>query len=264
MNLQENIRRILREEGFIPLPIKRRVSPEDIEEAFDYALERMGGSMNNPDSIIYKEKGTTLKIFAKFVIDEMVTYIEQDYFNDNNRIYFSDNDEDYEIYHEKIRKPLLRHYGKRIKEKYDEVMLSNNGEMIQESIRRILREMSDDSYDIQDEDNLFLQSLPRPLKRRITHEDMKWIDNRIDDYIRVVTHKVGYGLFKSMVLEGVINEYVTVFKLNEFSDEQNEWGFFEYESEESKKAFDLFSKLKPFLENKYGKRIRQGWEQKMR
>jgi hypothetical protein len=74
MNLQESIRRILREEGFIPLPIKRRVSPEDIEEAFDYALERMGGSMNNPDSIIYKEKGTTLKIFAKFVIDEMVTY----------------------------------------------------------------------------------------------------------------------------------------------------------------------------------------------
>ncbi len=140
MNLQESIRRILREEGFIPLPIKRRVSPEDIEEAFDYALERMGGSMNNPDSIIYKEKGTTLKIFAKFVIDEMVTYIEQDYFNDNNRIYFSDNDEDYEIYHEKIRKPLLRHYGKRIKEKYDEVMFPNNGEMIQENIRRILRE----------------------------------------------------------------------------------------------------------------------------
>jgi hypothetical protein len=135
---------------------------------------------------------------------------------------------------------------------------------LQESIRRILREMSDDSYDIQDEDNLFLQNLPRPLKRRINHEDIKWFDNRIDDYIRTVTHKVGFNLFKSMVLEGIINEFITVFKLNEFSDEQNEWGFFEYETEESKKAFDLFFKLKPFLDDKYGKRIRQGWEQKMR
>ena len=127
-NLQESIRRILREEGYIPSPIKRRVSSDDIEEAFDHALERMGRSMNNPNSIIYIEKGTTLRTFAKFVIDEMVTYIEQDYFNDNNRIYFSDNDEDYESYHEKIRQPLLKFYGNRIKEKYNKVKTENINE----------------------------------------------------------------------------------------------------------------------------------------
>jgi len=138
--LQESIRRILSEETQIPSVIRRRISSDDIEEAFDYALERMGGSMNNPNSIIYKEKGTTLGTFAKFVIDEMVTYIEQDYFNDNNRIYFSDTEEDEETYHEKIRKPLLRHYGKRIKEKYNEVMSSNNEEIIQEHIKKVLRE----------------------------------------------------------------------------------------------------------------------------
>jgi len=127
MNLQENIRRILREESSIPLALRRRVSYDDIEEAFDDALERMAQSMNNPDSIIYKEKEyTTLRIFAKFVIDEMVTYLEQDYFNNDNRVYFSDDD----FYYDKIRKPLLKRYGKRIKEKYNEVKRGDINESI--------------------------------------------------------------------------------------------------------------------------------------
>jgi hypothetical protein len=120
--IQESIRRILKEENFIPLVIRRRLSSDEIEEAFDYALERMGRSMNNQNSVIYKEKKhTTLGLFAKFVIDEMVTYLEQDYFNDDNRIYFSDDD----YYYDKIRKPLLRHYGKRIKERYNKEMGRN-------------------------------------------------------------------------------------------------------------------------------------------
>jgi hypothetical protein len=140
MNLKQSIRRILKEEGFGITPIRRRISPNDMEEAFDYSLETNTKSMDNPNSVIYKGKNTTLWVFAKFVIDDMITLIEQEYFNDDNRIYFSDNEEDYESYHEKIRQPLLRHYGKRIKEKYKEVMSSNDGEMIQETIRRILRE----------------------------------------------------------------------------------------------------------------------------
>jgi hypothetical protein len=135
MNLQEHIRKVLREETHIPSVIRRRVLDEDIEEAFEYALDRMGGSMENPDSIIYKEKGTTLWLFAKFVIDEMVTYLEQDYFTDDNRIYFEDDD----FYYDKIRKPLLRHYGGRIKERYNQIVgsMSDN---LQEHKRRVLQE----------------------------------------------------------------------------------------------------------------------------
>jgi len=135
----DNIKQILREESFIPSAIKRRISPEDIEEAFEFALEQNANSMNNPRSIIFKEKEhTTLWLFAKFVIDDMVTHIEQESFNDDNRVYFSDNEEDGEYYHEKIRKPLLRHYGKRIKEKYNEVKLGdiNESRFIQETIRK--------------------------------------------------------------------------------------------------------------------------------
>ena len=142
MNLQESIRRVLKEGGYIPSPIMRRISNDDLEEAFDYALETNATSMDNPNSVIFKEKKPSLWVFSKFVIDDMVTLLEQEYFNDDNRIYFSDTDEDDKTYHEKIRQPLLRHYGKRIKEKYYEVMSSNDEEIIQESIRRILREDS--------------------------------------------------------------------------------------------------------------------------
>ena len=122
-------------ESDIPLIIRRRVSAENIEEAFESALDRMGGSMENPNSVIYKEKGTTLRLFAKFVIDEMVTYLEQDYFTDDNRIYFEDDD----FYYDKIRKPLLRHYGGRIKERYNQIVgsMSDN---LQEHKRRVLQE----------------------------------------------------------------------------------------------------------------------------
>jgi len=129
MNIKESIRRILSEETQIPSVIRRRVSSDDIEEAFEFALEQNADSMNNPRSIIFKEKEhTTLRVFSKFVIDDMVTLIEQEYFNDDNRIYFSDNEEDTEKYHEQIRKPLLKHYGKRIKERYNEVKSDNINE----------------------------------------------------------------------------------------------------------------------------------------
>ena len=130
MNLQEHIRKVLREETHIPPVIRRRVSTEIIEEAFESALDRMSESMENPNSVIYKEKGTTLWLFAKFVIDEMVTYLEQDYFTNDNRIYFEDDD----FYYDKIRKPLLRHYGSRIKERYNQIVgsMSDNQQEMKE------------------------------------------------------------------------------------------------------------------------------------
>jgi hypothetical protein len=61
MNLQEQISRILKEDSNIPFVILRRVTPEDIEEAFEFALDRMGYMMENPNSFIYKKKETTLR-----------------------------------------------------------------------------------------------------------------------------------------------------------------------------------------------------------
>ena len=104
----------LREETRIPPIIRRRLTNSDIEEAFLKALDLMDYKRNsNQFSPI---KNVSLDRFAKLVIDEMVTSFEQDYFNDNNRIYF-DNDEKY---HDEIRVPLMNYFGDRIKERYNE------------------------------------------------------------------------------------------------------------------------------------------------
>ena len=105
----------LRDETQIPLPIKRRLSNSDIEEAFLKALDLVYyAHLENQSSSI---KNMSLNTFAKLVIDEMTMFLEQDYFSDENRIYFDDG----ETYHDEIRVPLMNYFGDRIKRMYDAV-----------------------------------------------------------------------------------------------------------------------------------------------
>ena len=121
MNLQESIRRVLREETNVPLSFRRRITNSDTEEEFLKALDSIDYSrLHNQFSPI---KNISLKTFAKLVIDEMYMYLEKDYFSDEDSILF-DNDE---IYHEKIRVPLINYFGDRIKKRY-------NGNKINESV----------------------------------------------------------------------------------------------------------------------------------
>ena len=119
--LKESIRRVLREETNVPLSFRRRITNSDIEEEFLKALDSIDYSrLHNQFSPI---KNISLKTFAKLVIDEMYMYLEKDYFSDEDSILF-DNDE---IYHEKIRVPLINYFGDRIKKRY-------NGNKINESV----------------------------------------------------------------------------------------------------------------------------------
>jgi hypothetical protein len=112
MRIKETIKRILREETQIPSPIRRRVSNSDIEDAFLISLDRIDDERK--DSKIPVMKNVSLQTFAKMVIDDMITNLEQYYFNDENRIYF-DNDE---TYHDEIRVPLMNYFSDRIKKRY--------------------------------------------------------------------------------------------------------------------------------------------------
>jgi hypothetical protein len=192
MNIKESIRRILSEETQIPSVIRRRVSSDDIEEAFEFALEQNADFMNNPRSIIFKEKEhTTLRVFSKFVIDDMVTHIEQESFNDDNRIYFSDNEEDTEKYHEQIRKPLLKHYGKRIKERYNEVKSDNINEGVDKTTSRRLLYIADEYL----EDNLNPKDVCDYL---VTDDATLYVNETIGEITRYITDKIfdvrNYGL----------------------------------------------------------------------
>ena len=112
MRIEETIKRILREETQIPSVIRRRVTNSDIEEAFLKALDFIDYQrLHNQFSPV---KNISLKTFTKLVIDEMATSLEQDYFNDENRIYFND-----ETYHDEIRVPLMNYFFDRIKKRYN-------------------------------------------------------------------------------------------------------------------------------------------------
>jgi hypothetical protein len=104
MSLQESIRRILKEETQIPSIIRRRVPAKDIEKVFKFSLDDNFRWFLNHDTSIEFEA------FAKNVIDGMITLIEQEYFNDDTRIYF-----------EEIRNPLIKQYYHRIKARHNKI-----------------------------------------------------------------------------------------------------------------------------------------------
>ena len=125
MNLQESIRRILREETDIPLKIRRRLSPKLIENAFQTALDGNTMLKTKPGSMLHK--ASFIK-FANFVIDDMVEYMEDQINMDGNSYYYGNDD----AYIEEVRNPLLKHYGDRIKKRYDDI---GGGEVFESILR---------------------------------------------------------------------------------------------------------------------------------
>jgi hypothetical protein len=111
MNLKESIKRILKEETQIPSIIRRRVPVKDIEKAFKFSLDDNFRWFSNHDTSI------EFDAFAKNVIDGMITLIEQEYFNDDTRIYFDDDN----FYFEEIRNPLIKQYYHRIKARHNKI-----------------------------------------------------------------------------------------------------------------------------------------------
>ena len=105
---------ILRKETQIPLPIKRRVTNSDIEESFLISLDRIDDERRYSKMSVMKN--ISLQTFAKMVIDDMVTNLEYGYFNDENRIYFNND----ETYHDEIRVPLMNYFADKIKKRYSE------------------------------------------------------------------------------------------------------------------------------------------------
>ncbi len=115
MNLKESIKRILREETDIPLKIRRRILPKLIENAFQTALDGNTMLKTKPGSMLHKASFIT---FANFVIDDMVEYMEDQINMDGNSYYYGNDD----AYIEEVRNPLLKHYGDRIKKRYDDIV----------------------------------------------------------------------------------------------------------------------------------------------
>ena len=121
--MKSNKNKKLKDVSLIPSTIRRRVSPEDLEEAFQDSLDDAIESSYNSKSVFWRVRNDKRWwVFSKWVIDDMITLLEQEFFSDDNRVYFDDGD----FYYEKIRKPLIAYYKDRLEEAFYEILKNKN------------------------------------------------------------------------------------------------------------------------------------------
>ena len=108
MNLQESIKKILKEETGFPLALRRYFSFEEIEDAFKSSLA------DNMDHFIMNRIFKSLKTFEKIIIDGMITYLEERYDILNGKSLYTQYLSD-EEYHQNVRVPLIDYYSDRLK-----------------------------------------------------------------------------------------------------------------------------------------------------
>jgi hypothetical protein len=222
MDLQETIRKELRKEGGIPLVIKRRVKPSDIEEAFDYALEENALCVTNPNCSLYRDD--SFWVFSKFVIDDMVTLFEQEYFSNEDRIYFSDNEEDYKYYHKEIRQPLINYFWNRMKKKHETVLkkrgslkeeIGQNNYMDEVSKKiNLVRKFIKSSYPEFNKDEVEITKI-RPLKsqeyKSYIGEDGMYYAKYLIDERALQLHKEVFDMLENFLGEGLMTYVIEWF-----------------------------------------------------
>ena len=118
-SIQESIKIILREDSNIPRVILRRVTLDELDKIFERSLDDNTEDYENPLSIMY---GASYKTFAKFVIDIMISELEG-----NFDIPIID---DIDLYIEKYREPLFKHYAPIIKDRYMDITSNNVDESV--------------------------------------------------------------------------------------------------------------------------------------
>ena len=217
-SIQESIKRILREDSNIPRVILRRVTLDELDKIFERSLDDNTEDYENPLSIMY---GKPYKTFAKFVIDIMISELEGDF-----GIPFID---DTDLYNEKYREPLLRHYAPIIKDRYMDIT-SNN---VDESVLR-------------EEIN--------PIARRIFRRaDQKKLDKIFVDGLGIMTarylqnqhnwHDMTFNKFKQTIISYLIVDMCTKYTDICFGTE------------------DFYDRVWDFMSNYYSDRIEERWEE---
>jgi len=221
MNLKESIKRILREETDIPLKIRRRILPKLIENAFQTALDDNTLLKTKPGSMLHKASFIT---FANFVIDDMVEYMEDQINMDGNSYYYGNDD----AYIEEIRNPLLKHYGDRIKKRYDDIVRGDVFESVLEEetnpiVRKLFRRGGADKFN-----EIFESGLEAIANRYIKNKD-KW-------------YSMTLKTFRESVIPFVIVDLCTTY-------------------EDVCTSGDFYEQTLDFLMNNYSDRIKEKWEE---
>jgi len=104
--------------------------------------------------------------------------------------------------------------------------------------------------------------LPPFLKRRVTMEDLDWLDKGINEVIPGTPTRRDFDTFCEDVLGDLLHEFLINRKDDEIETTYDyDYGVI-YNEESLDKVASMYWELKPFLKKRYEIRLRQAWERK--
>jgi len=104
--------------------------------------------------------------------------------------------------------------------------------------------------------------LPPFLKRRITMEDLEWLDRELVDHIYGMPFRNDFDMFVDDVLGDLLHDFVVNIKDDEIETEEDPHYGLIYSEDGFDKVASIYWGLIPYLKKRYEIKLRQGWERK--
>jgi hypothetical protein len=104
--------------------------------------------------------------------------------------------------------------------------------------------------------------LPNSLKRRLTQDDLDYIDRELMHFILTTPPTSYFEDFSSVVIGDVLHDFILACKGDEIEIEDDlDYGVV-YVEKSRNKVMDMYWELKPILEKRYKDRLYKAWERK--
>jgi len=112
------------------------------------------------------------------------------------------------------------------------------------------------------QDERLFADLPPFLRRRVTMEDFKWMDGKLNEFIANTPAVSKFDNFCDYALGDLLHEFLVDRKDDEIdTDSDPDYGLI-YNDESLKKISNMYWELKPFLKKRYKDRLYKAWERK--
>ena len=105
-------------------------------------------------------------------------------------------------------------------------------------------------------------SLPPFLRRRLTMEDLGWLDKELVDHILGMPPRNDFDVFCDDVLGDLLHEFVVDRKDDEIDTVEDPHYGLIYSEDGFDEVASIYWKLIPYLKKRYEFRLRKAWERK--
>jgi len=109
-----------------------------------------------------------------------------------------------------------------------------------------------------------LSELPSSLKRRVTMEDLEWMDGKLNEFMSNTSAVSKFDNFCDYALGDLLHEFVVERKDDEIDTVDDPAYGLIYNDESLGKISDMYWELKPFLKKRYETRLRNAYNRKMK